>query len=76
MKVGKMVAKLPESHSALTYDDVLLIPGYSDIPSRHDVSLEWGELKLKTPFISANMDTITEENTGGLREGVKEEKEK
>jgi IMP dehydrogenase len=57
-----MVAKLPESNEALTYDDVLLVPGYSDITSRHDVSLTHGRLKLDTPFISSNMDTITEEN--------------
>jgi len=57
-----MVARLPASNDALTYDDVLLVPGYSDITSRHDVDLTFGKLKLKTPFISSNMDTVTEEN--------------
>ncbi len=46
----------------LTYDDVLLIPKHSIIPSRKDVSTvthlthDW---LLDTPIISANMDTIT-----------------
>ncbi len=57
-----MVAKLPASNEALTYDDVLLVPGYSDITSRQDVDLTFGRLNLKTPFISSNMDTVTEEN--------------
>jgi len=57
-----MAAKLPAFSDALTYDDVLLVPGYSDITSRHDVDLTFGNLKLKTPFISSNMDTVTEEN--------------
>jgi len=57
-----MVAKLPTSDCALTYDDVLLVPGHSDISSRHDIDLSSGELNLSTPFISANMDTVTEEN--------------
>jgi len=57
-----MVAILPSTDVALTYDDVLLIPGYSDIKSRHDVDLTSGSLDLRTPFISSNMDTVTEEN--------------
>lgn len=59
---GKMAAKLPVSNDALTYDDVLLVPGYSEINSRHDINLTSGSLELKTPFISSNMDTVTEEN--------------
>lgn len=46
----------------LTYDDVLLVPQYSDIPSRKQIDLTSGKLGLRVPFISANMDTITEEN--------------
>ena len=46
----------------LTFDDLLLLPGYSDIlPS--DVSVETllhPKLSLKTPIISAAMDTVTE----------------
>ncbi len=57
-----MVAILPASQGALTYDDVLLVPGYSDITSRNDVDLTHGQLNLRTPFISSNMDTVTEED--------------
>ena len=47
---------------ALTFDDVLLRPEYSNVlPS--DVEIEsrlTSKIKLKTPFISAAMDTVTE----------------
>lgn len=46
----------------LTFDDVLLIPGYSDIlPSQADLST-WltPQIKLNLPLISAAMDTVTE----------------
>ena len=47
----------------LSYDDVLLVPGYSEIlPRDTDVSVRLGpELKLNIPFLSAAMDTVTEE---------------
>jgi IMP dehydrogenase len=47
----------------LSYDDVLLVPGYSEIlPRDTDVSVRLGpELKLNVPFLSAAMDTVTEE---------------
>jgi IMP dehydrogenase len=47
---------------ALTFDDVLIEPGYSDISSREEVDLssEFIGLKLKLPIVSANMDYITE----------------
>ncbi len=47
----------------LTFDDVLLVPSKSDIRSRKDPVLETRLTKTKKiqiPFISANMDTITE----------------
>jgi len=47
----------------LTYDDVLLVPQYSDIKSRKEVSLsvDLGRgLKLDSPIISSPMDTVTE----------------
>lgn len=47
----------------LAYDDVLLIPQKSTIKHRADVSLKTKLTKnitLNTPFISANMDTVTE----------------
>ena len=48
---------------ALTYDDVLLIPQYSDIESRKeiDISNDLDEsIRLSFPIISAPMDTVTE----------------
>lgn len=47
----------------LTYDDVLLIPQKSFINHRVDVSTRTKlsrNLELHTPFVSANMDTVTE----------------
>ncbi len=47
---------------ALTYDDVLLVPAYSDIfPGDTNVStLLTKNIKLNIPFVSASMDTVTE----------------
>ena len=49
---------LPE---ALTFDDVLLVPGESAVlPSATDVSTQLSStIKLKIPIISAAMDTVT-----------------
>lgn len=51
--------KLPQY---LTFDDVLLIPQYSEIlPKDADVSSKISKgLKLKIPLVSAAMDTVTE----------------
>ena len=47
---------------ALTFDDVLLVPQYSKIlPRDVDISCQLTKtIKLKTPLISAAMDTVTE----------------
>jgi len=48
---------------ALTYDDVLLVPQYSDVPSRRKLSTQTKltrTITLQAPIVSANMDTVTE----------------
>ena len=47
---------------ALTFDDVLLLPRFSKIiPTDTDISLNLSKnIKLKTPFLSSAMDTVTE----------------
>ncbi len=47
---------------ALTFDDVLLVPRYSSVlPSDTDLFTNLGgSLKLKIPFLSSAMDTVTE----------------
>ena len=49
---------------ALTFDDVLLMPRYSSIlPSQTNLHTDLGyNLKLKIPFLSSAMDTVTESN--------------
>jgi IMP dehydrogenase len=49
---------------ALTFDDVTLVPKYSEIlPSQVDTSIKLTEnLKLKIPLLSSAMDTVTESN--------------
>lgn len=47
--------------TALSYDDITLVPRFNNIPSRKgvDTSVRLGDLKLKIPLMSSNMDTIT-----------------
>jgi IMP dehydrogenase len=50
------------AQEALTFDDVLLLPGYSDVVAT-DVSLKTRltrEIELNIPLVSAAMDTVTE----------------
>jgi len=46
----------------LTYDDVLLVPSYSEVlPREVDISSQFTRnIKLNAPFVSAAMDTVTE----------------
>ena len=56
--------ELPDKFAALglTYDDVLLLPGESDLaPQEIDTSSRLTrEISLKVPLVSAAMDTVTE----------------
>ena len=50
------------SEEALTFDDVLLVPGYSEVTAK-DVSLKTRlsrSIYLNIPLVSAAMDTVTE----------------
>jgi len=52
---------LPEL--ALTYDDVLLVPQYSNVDSRRTLSTQTcltKNIALQIPIVSANMDVVTE----------------
>ncbi|HJL16155.1 MAG TPA: IMP dehydrogenase [Sandaracinaceae bacterium LLY-WYZ-13_1] len=51
--------------SALTFDDVLLVPGYADfLPAEADVSTRLTRsLRLNIPILSSAMDTVTEWRT-------------
>src|SRR5690348_11621554 len=56
--------EVPEKFAALglTYDDVLLLPGFSDLaPTDIDTTTRLTrEISLKVPLVSAAMDTVTE----------------
>ena len=50
------------SHEALTFDDVLLLPAFSEVlPKDVDLTTQLTrDISLKVPLISAAMDTVTE----------------
>lgn len=50
-------------NEGLTFDDVLIVPKYSDIPSRKLINIKTKfsrRIDLNIPIVSANMDTVTE----------------
>lgn len=49
---------------ALTYDDVLLVPAYSEVLPRETDVTSWltRNIRLNIPIVSAAMDTVTEAN--------------
>lgn len=53
--------KMFSENKALTYDDVVLVPQYSEVDSRNDIDTTTivGGLTLQLPVISANMDSVT-----------------
>jgi IMP dehydrogenase len=64
-----------EIKEGLTFDDLLLVPQYSEVESRSkiDLTVKMGDLSFKHPIIPANMQTVTGRdmayailNSGGL----------
>jgi IMP dehydrogenase len=56
-------SQLLNLEEGFTFDDVLLIPQYSDIEHRSEVTLATKilpNLNLELPYVSANMDTVTD----------------
>ena len=46
---------------SLTFDDVLVVPGWSDVlPSEVDTTTDLAGIELRVPLLSAAMDTVTE----------------
>ncbi len=53
----------PDMRVGLTFDDVLLVPTFSDVKSRRDANTHTRfsrRIQLGIPVVSANMDTVTE----------------
>ncbi|PZP38400.1 MAG: IMP dehydrogenase, partial [Pseudopedobacter saltans] len=68
MATKKSVSELSKSYESrlfgtgLTFDDVLLMPGYSDVLPK-EVTIKshlTKEISLNLPILSAAMDTVTE----------------
>jgi IMP dehydrogenase len=55
-----------------SFDDVLIVPNFSNIPSRSviDISASFLGLDLKLPIISSNMDFVTESSMANAMLGV------
>jgi IMP dehydrogenase len=57
-----MNEELFNAFEALTFDDVLIVPGYAQVlPDQTDVSVQLtSQIRLSIPILSAAMDTVTE----------------
>jgi len=59
---GTWVTSYPDTKEKLCFEDILLLPRYSELASRKDPDISsclGGILKLEAPLISAAMDSIT-----------------
>ncbi len=55
--------RLFEANESLTFDDVLVVPGWSEVlPGQAATATKIGGIALHIPFLSAAMDTVTEAN--------------
>lgn len=64
MKTKILEKKLNQMLEGITFDDILLLPNYTDF-KRRDVDLSVSlhpKINLKIPIISSPMDTVTEED--------------
>src|SRR5512136_398865 len=57
-----MNEELFNAFEALTFDDVLIVPGYTEVlPDQTDVHAQLTpDIRLNVPILSAAMDTVTE----------------
>ncbi len=54
-------AELFSAFESLTFDDVLIVPGWSELlPSEVDIKTNLAGVELQVPLMSAAMDTVTE----------------
>jgi IMP dehydrogenase len=62
MAKQSLVASGPQTSDAVTFDDIYLVPQYSEIDSRDDVSITTSlkYTELASPIIAANMDSVCE----------------
>ncbi len=64
---------MPELKETLTYQDVLLVPQYSDIRSRSEVDISNSlsdNIKLDAPIIASPMDTVSEDGMANAMSGA------
>ena len=62
MHLERTIQRRKSDLYALTYDDVLLVPAYSEVlPRTVELSTRFSRnIELKIPFVTAAMDTVTE----------------